>query len=469
MGYAGLFTQMAVQISQSNFSLPMQSPYYGPGGIPFSYPPLGFYLLAIFIKLTGNYLIFLRFLPPFLSLLSLIPLFFLALELSKSSIAAAFTVILAATSVDLNVAHAWASGIVRAPAFIFFLLAVYFFTRNRSIPSKVNVLCAGLFFGLTILTHLEYALFCFGWIVYWTIFDWDFIKNIKDSVVSVVIGLLVSLWWILTVIIRYGTGVFFNAFRSHGNGGFSFDPGNPLGVVNLFWMNSAPLREDKIVAAIVVIGILLLLFKKQFAMVFFSIIVVLFLPDNARFVFLMGSLVGGMGFSLAADYLSRLPLKWVKLSPTFVSAFIGLLILFPVWQNGLFTIGRLQRNLFTTTFQLAQKVQQNLPPQKSYLALVRQDEAEWLPFLFQRQPLASQWGSEWLGTYDQQTTLMSRFHNCEMEQDWLCVENLISDQNYPGALVTYVNDKLLNQQLLATNQWSQVYVNERYSFWMKKE
>ena len=124
---------------------------------------------------------------------------------------------------------------------------------------------------------------------------------------------------------------------------------------------------------------------------------------------------------------------------------------------------------FYYTFQLAQEVKQNLPPQKSYLALVRQDEAEWLPFLFQRQPLVSQWGSEWLGTYDQQTNLMSRIHSCEMEQDWSCVENLISDQNYPGALITYVNDKSLNQQLLATNQWSQVYVNERYSFWMKKE
>ncbi len=55
MGYAGLFTQMAQQIADANFVLPSMSPFYGPGGIPFAYPPLGLYLLAVFIKLTGKY------------------------------------------------------------------------------------------------------------------------------------------------------------------------------------------------------------------------------------------------------------------------------------------------------------------------------------------------------------------------------------------------------------------------------
>ena len=43
MGYAGLFTQMAKQIADANFYLPIESPFYGPGGIPFAYPPFGMY------------------------------------------------------------------------------------------------------------------------------------------------------------------------------------------------------------------------------------------------------------------------------------------------------------------------------------------------------------------------------------------------------------------------------------------
>lgn len=52
LGCAGMFTQMAEQIAGANFVLPAEIPYYGPGGIPFVYPPLGHYLFALYLK-TG--------------------------------------------------------------------------------------------------------------------------------------------------------------------------------------------------------------------------------------------------------------------------------------------------------------------------------------------------------------------------------------------------------------------------------
>ena len=137
MGYAGLFTQMAQQIASANFRLPLQSPYYGPGSIPFAYPPLGLYLLAVLIKLTGKYFIFLRLVPPFLSLISLIPLFYLTRELTKSAAAAAFTAVIAATSLDLYIAtrghqELSAPGIYLYPAF-----DLFFYPASRSaFPKK---------------------------------------------------------------------------------------------------------------------------------------------------------------------------------------------------------------------------------------------------------------------------------------------------------------------------------------------
>ena len=105
MGYAGLFTQMAQQIADANFALPSQSPYYGPGGIPFAYPPLGLYVLAAFIKLTGKYYIFLRFLPALYSLVTIALTFFLAQKFFKKPFLSMMVAILTATSVDLYVAH----------------------------------------------------------------------------------------------------------------------------------------------------------------------------------------------------------------------------------------------------------------------------------------------------------------------------------------------------------------------------
>ena len=89
-----------------------------------------------------------------------------------------------------------------------------------------------------------------------------------------------------------------------------------------------------------------------------------------------------------------------------------------------------------------------------------------MPFLFQREPVVSQWGSEWLGTYDQQTAWMSLFHDCQKAQDWSCVVAVIhKTEKNPDAVITYAINKKLNSQILTTNQWVQVFANKRYILW----
>ena len=466
MGYAGMFTQMAQQIASANFRLPLQSPYYGPGGIPFAYPPLGLYLLAVLIKLTGKYFIFLRLVPPLLSLISLIPLFYLTRELTKSAIAAAFTAVIAATSLDLYIAHAWASGIVRAPAFIFALLSIYFFMRHRDQPSRKNIFWTGVFFGLTILTHLEYALFCFAWIVCWTIFSRDFVKRAMDSLISIAIGALISLIWILPVLFRYGMSVVLNAFRTHGNGSFISRAFNPAGLIKLLWINLSPISSDKIVALLVLVGVLALIVKKDYILLVFYFFIILAFPDGSRFVFLVGSLIAGLGLSFLVEQLPRLFPERIKFLSRTASIIVSLPILAFIWVSGFSALANFSPVLDDTTLDLAQNIQRDLPVGKSYLALMNQDEAEWMPFLFQREPVVSQWGSEWLGTYDQQTSQMSLFHDCQKAQDWSCVVEVIHQtEKNPDAVITHAIDKKLNSQILSTKQWVQVFANKRYIVW----
>src|SRR3990167_1835901 len=49
-GYAGLYAQMAEEVVKHNFSYPDTISYYGGGSIPFVYPPLSFYLMALTVK-----------------------------------------------------------------------------------------------------------------------------------------------------------------------------------------------------------------------------------------------------------------------------------------------------------------------------------------------------------------------------------------------------------------------------------
>ncbi|HKY54019.1 MAG TPA: glycosyltransferase family 39 protein [Anaerolineales bacterium] len=456
---------MAQQISDANFRLPMESPYYGPGGIPFAYPPFGLYLLAILIKLTGKYFVFLRLLPPLLSLLALIPLFYLTLELSGSSIAAAIAVIIAATSPDLYIAHVWAAGLVRATAFLFALTSLYFFTRQLKSRSRTDIVLTGIFLGLAFMSHLIYGLFGILWISWWTVFNKQqtVLVRLKDSIISVLIALLTTSIWLVPILLRYGVGILFNVFDSHGGApSLSFGQ-NIQGLPDAFWTNVEPITSNIWLSIFVAIGVIVLLLKREYAVILFFLLIIFAFPEGERFIFLLGCIIVGMGLSALIDWASKTPDN--RLKPA-VLAIVLIPILGILWWNGFKSLSRYAPLLSNETFDLAEQVQENILRDKTYLALVRQDEAEWLPFLFQREPLVSQWGSEWLGAYNEQTHLMSRFGGCRLSEDWSCVESVILETgDNPDYVITYINDDKLNQQLLDTNRWTQIYTNERYALW----
>jgi len=84
-GFAGLYVLMSELIVNNNFQIPQYIPYYGPGGIPFAYPPIGPYLLAVVSTLFHISIInYLRFVPPFIMLLSIIPIYYIAFEITHS-------------------------------------------------------------------------------------------------------------------------------------------------------------------------------------------------------------------------------------------------------------------------------------------------------------------------------------------------------------------------------------------------
>jgi len=465
MGYAGLFTQMAKQIADANFHLPMMSPFYGPGGIPFAYPPFGMYFLAVFIKLTGKYFIFLRLLPPLIGLISFIPLYFITLELSKSRLAAMASVIIAATSQDIYISNAWAAGIVRAPAFLFSLISIYFILRQSNTQSRSNNLLAGVFLGLTFMSHLIHALFTFLWIWWWSVFNKNILYRIKDTLLISAIGALVTSIWLVPVLLRHGIGVFVNAFGSHG-GSFllTFWSYSIKSLFSLFLNNISPISSSWPLALLVLIGVIFLLLNKNLAFLSLFLFVILVFPESDRFVFLMGSIAAGIGlFTITEIITSRVSIE--RLKPVLVAVVIIPVLGF-LWQQGFAATSSKLPQLNSAMLDLADHVQAMVPPDKNYLALIKQNEAEWMPFLFQREPVVCKWGSEWLGTFDEQTNYNAWFHVCQTEQDWACVENSVATINVnPQYIISYSRDKRLNSDIQFDGAWAKIYENDRYVMW----
>jgi hypothetical protein len=73
-GFAGLYALFAETLANNRYRLLVNVPYYGPGGIPFVYPPLAIYLMAFLTnELHIAPLDYLRFVPAIFSWMCLIP------------------------------------------------------------------------------------------------------------------------------------------------------------------------------------------------------------------------------------------------------------------------------------------------------------------------------------------------------------------------------------------------------------
>jgi hypothetical protein len=458
MGYAGLFTQMAEQIAEADFRLPQESPYYGPGGIPFAYPPLGLYLLASLIKLTGKYFVFLRLVPPLLNLIGLIVAFYLSMELFDSPLAASLITIILAVSPDLYIAHVWAAGIVRASAFVFSLLSIYYFHRGRRNPSGINVLLTGIFFGMTILSHLAYALFCLVWLGWFTLFSTDLAKSIRNSCASFVLGLFVASPWVWVMVDRHGWEIFTAAYTSHGGLGFVWQP---VDLMRLFSINFAVISSNLPLFGVFLVGTLALMFQRRFSFPLFFLLVTLYFPENTRFVYFLGGMLAGYGIWAVLRWLGSRGCMW-----RYGGNSLALVVLAMIWWGGFSEISSYKPHLHESLLECAEYIRSWTNADTIYLAMTAQDEAEWMPFLFEREPLTAQWGSEWLGKYNEQTFLMSQFQGCRMAKDWACVEKLLEQlPKSPDVLLTYAWDRKINDQIEESRNWEERFVNGRYVVW----
>src|SRR6185369_15462434 len=69
----GLFVAFAEEIARNGFKFPVTIPYYSEGGIPFGYPPLGFYIEAVLFKFFPEQQVAIaNLLPPFVAVFALL-------------------------------------------------------------------------------------------------------------------------------------------------------------------------------------------------------------------------------------------------------------------------------------------------------------------------------------------------------------------------------------------------------------
>jgi hypothetical protein len=149
----GLFYEFSRQILLNHFALPQTIPYYSLGGIPFAYPPLGFYIQAVVMKLfSPPQFVTVNLLPPLIAVCSL-PAFYWSFKQqtddNRLQAAALFAFALMPSAFVNQIEGAGLAEACGTVALLLYLGGLFRFERS---PRLASTLWAGLFLGLCVLS-----------------------------------------------------------------------------------------------------------------------------------------------------------------------------------------------------------------------------------------------------------------------------------------------------------------------------
>lgn len=215
----GMFWTMINDLRNNSYHLPDYTTY-NHSAIPYTYPPLPFYLAAVTANVTGGGVMdLLRWLPAIASCLSLIAFYFFAAavfegdRLKAALATAAYAFVPGAIYWTLM-----GGGLTRAFGQLFLLLTTwqaYLLFTKRRIRHYLGTI---LFAGLLVLCHpeaiLQAAAFC---VLIWLIRARSKTAFLDGMVVAAGTALVTAIWWV-PMLLRHGLAPFLSAAASGGTG-----------------------------------------------------------------------------------------------------------------------------------------------------------------------------------------------------------------------------------------------------------
>jgi 4-amino-4-deoxy-L-arabinose transferase-like glycosyltransferase len=169
--------------------------------IPFAYPPLGFYLGRIAADLfRWSAPQALRWVPAFLASLSIAAFYLLARRLMKNKYHAAVATLFFAFMPRALSWYVMGGGLTRSPGQFFMLLTLASVVRLYEEQRKSDIVLAGLFGGLAVMSHPEAAVHTF----ISALFLWLMLSRKRSTLIqSILVGVIVLLvsapWWATVV------------------------------------------------------------------------------------------------------------------------------------------------------------------------------------------------------------------------------------------------------------------------------
>ena len=283
----GLFATMARDIRDAGFALPQYSSF-NTGDIPFAYPPLGLYLLAL---IPGDPIATERWLPLAWSMFTIPAAYLLAREFVEDHIAGLTTLLFALMPVT------WAiegGGVTRGLAFAFLLWSLWAAKRALSRPSLLPIVGAGLLAGLAGLSHPAVGP---AWLISVLVF-FAFTRS-RQALISLIGILLIAgatvAPWLVVVVARYGVGVVLSAGTSHG-------VSESLG--RLLTVGPSYIGVLDLVLPLALLGIVVVVSRGDWVLPVWLVVLIAVPGGEGRYAAIAWAILAGVGAMTVADALA---------------------------------------------------------------------------------------------------------------------------------------------------------------------
>jgi hypothetical protein len=423
----GLYLQMAEEILQNGYALPERIPYYLEGGIPFAYPPLIFYVIAVVMDFTSIDPVTLElYVPGLVTIAYLIPYYFIAKELLGSPKQAGLASVFFAVTPPVLRWHISAGGIVRAPAVLFMLTGVYvglklFRSGNRR---WMWILLGTVLFTLTMLTHPVYTVFFGGtYLLLFAFYDRTRRGLLTGAVVAIGGVVLTAPWW-LQIATTHGLDIYLTASGTH--------TGLAGGLNRLATRFIYPLWGIDVVTpfyATAFLGGVYALFRRRYFLPIWMVTASYFIGKQ-RFTFVAGSMLSAMFVveviipvlaTVDVDLDFDVPVLTERrktISVVVVTVFVfGAIGTGVAFAGSELTTAHGDSNTQPQTvdsddLQAMAWIRNNTASSADLVVL--SDAAEWLPYYTERTVLVSPWGAEWTSTsgYYEEYNLYRNLSSC---------------------------------------------------------
>ena len=417
----GLFYEFSQQIIESGYALPKTIPFYSAGGIPFAYPPLGFYVQALIIDIFSPPRFWtVNWVPPLVAALTVPSFYFLLRKLTDDQnlvlgALLAYALMPATFSNQIE-----AAGLAEAFGTLSLIWYVYFLLDVKEGGKMGSIVRAGILLAASVTSSPGSALGAVA--VSLLLFGQMLLKGSKFSLRFVLVGvsgfILSAPYW-LTVIRNHGIAIFATPISGQFNG----ETGSWLVrfIHSFFSFNYAGGEFAVLWNVLILLGLFWYILQGDRFLVLLFFALALIPRESVWLTALVTPLLAGAGLVYVALPLLQTGFKELSKNVRLrIFTGVALVVIASIFLNTQLAIESLMSDeewkISAAEIAELETLKDSLPPDAQVLVVGNQALEEWAPQILRREVVNTIFGLEWQP--DEYAQVLAIQDALEADENW---------------------------------------------------